>query len=208
MAITQITQFTASPTDEPLAAIAKAFESKDPNAPQHFVLGSQIQEEDTYHTLSQHVSLASSQAFLAQNPSANASFQSLHATFNTPLFAPGAPGTAPVIEYAQVFFPASKITPEFQAAIEADFLRFDAIMRRCLKGDVGLAYGWAEEELEHEDLDEGARSFLVLRGWESMAAFQGLLGAEEYREAIGILFDWQTPFSVWHVERKLSSGST
>ena len=91
--------------------------------------------------------------------------------------------------------------PAFRARIEADFAAFDAIVKRGARGDIGVAWGWVQEPLkpagvaggeEHEE----ATGFVVVRGWESMQAFESVLKTEEYKEAIPLLLAWEAPFEM------------
>jgi len=101
--------------------------------------------------------------------------------------------TLPLTEWVKVDFPASDATPAFQTKIEADFARFEAIYRqRGPARDVGegeLSTGWAEEQ-------DGVRSFVVRRQWESMNAFEVAVGTDIFKEGVGIVMGWGAPHSL------------
>lgn len=120
-----------------------------------------------------------------------------HVAFNRSAFGPEGPATANVVEFAQNYFPASRVTPEFQKKIEADFLKFDEICRKGIKGNAGLAFGWVLEKQDHEDIKgENARCLLVMRGWESMGHFEEFVRTDTFQEAIQILLAWNAPYEM------------
>lgn len=112
----------------------------------------------------------------------------------------GAEGAAasPFVEYVANFFPASRVTPDFQAQVEREFLSFDSICKTVAEGDGGLAYGWSPDELEHEDVkDEKVKPFVILRGWRSMQDFENLTKTETFqKDAIPVLLGWKAPFKM------------
>ena len=130
-----------------------------------------------------------------------------HATFNNPPFAPfSGPATAPLVEYAQSWFPSSAATPAFKRCIEQDFDKFTNIFEREATGNVGCAYGWIEEELEKEDVKGGkSTSFLVTRGWKSFEDFKTSTTTESSKEAFPILLNWGAPYRLWFVQRRVGS---
>ena len=119
-----------------------------------------------------------------------------HVSLDRSVFGPGGLAQAPVVEYVQTWFPTSQVTPDFHRKIESDFSRFDAVYLEGATGHLGLATGWVLEELGHEKITGGekARCFFVMRGWESMDAFQRAVQHEKYKESIPILFAWEAPF--------------
>ena len=126
-----------------------------------------------------------------------------HLTFNNPPFAHSGPATAPVVEYAQSWFPRSDATSAFKQRIEQEFEKFTEIFKRESKGDVGCGYGWVEEELEKEEVKDGkATSFIVARGWETLEDFKMSISTDSYKEAAPILYGWGAPYQMWFVERK------
>lgn len=76
---------------------------------------------------------------------------------------------------------ATQFTSTFQTRIENDFASFETIYRKRGSpketGEMGLKTGWTEEQ-------DGERSFVVARGWESMRAFEQAVQSEEFKEAI------------------------
>jgi len=186
MAIIDITHIEGSPSsiDE---TIQKAVKSLQEQSPRHFTIGTQIQDTSA-------VQITSEWASPNLSPSIG---QSFHVALNRSAFGSDGPATANVVEFAQSYFPASRVTPEFQKQIEQDFLRFDEICSRGAEGDLGLAFGWVQEEQQHEEVvGEKAKCFLVIRGWESMAHFERLVKHDAYKEAIPILFAWKVPFKM------------
>ncbi|KAK5079516.1 hypothetical protein LTR70_006508 [Exophiala xenobiotica] len=197
MAIINITHIEGSPSSID-KTIQKAVKSLQEQAPRHLTIGTQIQDPSA-------VQITSEWASPNVDPSMGRSF---HVALNRSAFGPDGPATANVVEFAQSYFSASRVTPEFQKQIEQDFLRFDEICSRGAEGDLGLAFGWVQEEQQHEEVvGEEAKCFLVIRGWESMAHFERLVKHDAYKEAIPILFAWKVPFKMWHVERKFPESS-
>ncbi|KAF8856374.1 hypothetical protein BDZ45DRAFT_727537 [Acephala macrosclerotiorum] len=126
-----------------------------------------------------------------------------HVTLDRSAFGSDGPATANVVEYVQTYFPASRVTPEFQKQVEEDFFRFDEIYSKGAKVSVSWAFGWVLEEQEHEDIKgEKARSFFVTSGWESMDHFEQSVKNDAYKKAIPLLLAWNAPWKMWHVERK------
>ena len=207
MVITTITSFTTPvPADNIISELTKALKAL-PSHPQ-FTLGTKVQDPTTIQITAEWPSiqapndLATSPAYQALTNTISTisptPLQATIATLNASVFAAGNP---PLVEFVQSYFPASS-PPDFLAKIEGDFARFEAMYRRrgspdaC--GEIGLATGWAEEK-------DGARAFVVVRGWREMGQFEAALATEEFGEGIGILMGWEVPFELWHVERK--SGS-
>jgi len=112
-------------------------------------------------------------------------------------FAAGGAATAPIVEYVQVWFPSSRLTPEFRASIEADFARFDDIFKRGSDGDGGLNVGWSVNDQDHEGVEGGkARCFFVMRGWESMEHFGRSVQSDAAKEALPIVTGWNAPYEM------------
>ena len=104
---------------------------------------------------------------------------------------------ANVIEFAQSTFAVSAATDGLKRKIEDDFLAFNAIFSRGgIKGSTGAFYGWTEEHAQ-PNLDGGkGMSFLVLRDWDSMQAFEESMQRDAFRESIPILHAWGAPFKM------------
>ena len=81
---------------------------------------------------------------------------------NGSIFGSASTNQANVCEYAQSYFPASQVTPEFQKRIEDDFARFDKVLQRKKGIGPGLATGWIAEEQEHEISREKKPSAFLL----------------------------------------------
>jgi hypothetical protein len=203
MALIEIIHFSTKAED----TIQKAANAlKGLKHPQHFALGTQIQNNSTIQITTEWSSVQDL-ATLQATPEHKSFINSVRnfcgnpdAIFHVPLphsaFSPDGPATAPVVEFVQSYFPASRATPEFQKQIEEDFVRFDGIYREGVKGELGWAFGWVAEELEHEGVEGKARCFLVMRGWESMECFEESVKHDKYKEAIPILFAWGAPWKM------------
>lgn len=144
----------------------------------------------------------------AKTPRRNALFQSLETSCGEPTdtydiklsksaLESNGPATAPVVEVVANSFPSARVTPGFCSEIEADFLRFDALCKTVAKGDLGFAvYGWSVVEQVNE-AGEANRTFLIMRGWQSMKDFETLTKHEKFgQEAVPILLGWNAPFKM------------
>lgn len=180
---------------------------KDIKIPGHVTLGIQVQDPSIFQITSEwngtldHEELKANSEHTAFLKSVRSSFAEpqnmFRVAFKQPAFGPTGPATANVVEFVQIWFPASRVTPEYQEEIERDFIKFDHICKRAMKGDMGLAFGWVLEEQEHEDIkDEKAKCFFVARGWESMEYFERLVKDDAYKEAIPLLLAWSAPFKI------------
>lgn len=204
MALIEIIHFSAEAEDTTQKA-ANAL--KGVTSPQHFALGTQVQDNNTIQITSEwtgvqdlatlqatpeHKSFITSVGNLCDAP-----VSIFHVPLHHSAFSPDGPATAPVVEFVQSYFPTSRATPEFQKRIEEDFVRFDGIYREGVKGELGWAFGWVIEEQEHEGIEgEKAKCFLVMRGWESMECFEESVKHNKYKEAIPILFAWGAPWKM------------
>ncbi|KAH8680060.1 hypothetical protein BGZ60DRAFT_525249 [Tricladium varicosporioides] len=213
MAVTEIIQFSAEPTTVDSTIQRAANSLKSVEAPRHFVIGTQIQDKGAIQITSVWDGIQDPMDF--KNTSDFSSYISnlrnslgdpqviFHVSLNRSAFVLDGPATANVVEYVQIWFPASLVTPEFQKQIEEDFLRFDEIYRKDTKGIADAGFGWILEEQRHDTIkDERARCFFVARGWESMDHFEKSIKNDAYKESIPILLAWNAPFKMWHVERK------
>ncbi|TVY38851.1 hypothetical protein LOCC1_G006769 [Lachnellula occidentalis] len=214
MTLIQIIHLTADPsatTPEVIKAL------KDVETPQHFVLGTQIQDKTAIQITSEWDDVQDPSSFKT-TPKSSSFTQSLSSLYGIPtsifhinldrsVFGPGGSATANVVEYVQSWFPASRATPGYQKQIEADFARFNEIISKGVQGRVGLASGWVLEEQEHADIEGGkAKCFVAVVGWESMNAFEESLKRDAFKEAIPLLMAWNMPAKMWHVERKILDG--
>lgn len=102
---------------------------------------------------------------------------------------------ANIVEYVRSVFPTSTLTPEFRKKIQDDFLEFESIYaKNAIPGHRGWVAGWTVEDQDHSEVkDEKSRSFVVVRGWDSMKDFQAALETPQFKEAIPILFGWGAP---------------
>lgn len=212
MTITQIIQLqqpSASAAETQAQTALKAL--KGTKAPENYVPGTHIQDERKLQLTSEwHDSKA--EATPAANEYRNTVLSTLgtpekmfHVNFTsgTSVFGKTGPMASPVVEFVKIYFAASRATSEFCAKIEKDFNAFDEKCLLVAQGNGGLAYGWVLEEQEHESFKgEKARCFIVVRGWQSMQCFEGLLKTQEYKVAMGIVLGWEAPAEMWHVQRE------
>ena len=175
--------------------------------PEHFVLGTEVQDK-TVIQITVELGGAQDNVNSKRTPEPIPSLKSVrslfgephdifHVALDQPAFGPDGSATANVVEYAQTYFPASSVTPEFQLKVEEDFFRFDEIFSKVAEGSIGWTFGWVQEEQEHEHVTgEKARCFLVMRGWESMARFEQSVKSDTYKKALPILLAWNAPFKM------------
>lgn len=207
MAVTQIIHFGVEPTtvDETIQKAVKAL--KEAQTPQNFVLGTQIQDKGAVQFTSEwdgvkdYENFQTTPGFGSFISNLRSAFGELHDIFHVALnrsaFGSDGSATANVVEHVQIWFPASRVTREFQKQIEEDFLRFDGIYRKDTKGIADAAFGWVLEEQEHEGIQgEKAKCFFVTRGWESMDHFEESIKTDAYKESIPILLSWNAPFKM------------
>ncbi|MCJ1442629.1 MAG: hypothetical protein MMC23_003126 [Stictis urceolatum] len=226
MAIAQIIHFGGKPSIDlhaPYATangtIKKAIEAlKEAKTPQHFVLGTHVQDKSAVQIISEWANVQDYsnfettpefESFISSvRGSLGAPSNILHVDLDRPALGPNGPATANVVEYVQTHFPASQATPEFRKQIEDDFLRFEEAFRNGVKGHLGMALGWVMEEQEHGSIEgEKAKCFFVARGWESMGDFESFMKTEACKKSLPILLGWKAPFNMWHVERKAIDGA-
>jgi hypothetical protein len=215
MAVAAIIQFSAEPLLDVHAprttvddTIQKAFKAlKEVKALKHFVLGTQVQDKDAIQTTLEWDGVKDYLNFEAA-PELGSFIRSVrsfcgepqnifHVALNRSVFGPGGPATANVVEFVLNYFPASRVTPEFQKKVEEDFLKFDEIYSKGAKGSAGWAFGWVLEEQEHENVKgEKAKCFFVTRGWETMDYFEQSVKNDAYKDAIPLLFAWNVPWKM------------
>ncbi|KAH8810793.1 hypothetical protein F5884DRAFT_668383 [Xylogone sp. PMI_703] len=175
--------------------------------PQPFVFGTQVQDKGTIQITSEldavqdnvdlETIVESSSFIKALHNACGEPRNIFHVDLSRSAFGPDGLATANVIECVQNYFPASRVTPEFQKRIEKDFLKFDEIYSKGAKGNLSWASGWVLEEQEHRDIKgEKAKCFFVIRGWESMDHFEESLKNDAYKEAIPLLFAWNAPWKM------------
>lgn len=194
MSTIKVIQF-ASPSSATLDKAKQAFE--DATNKDKIVLGVLVQDNNIVQITSEitnasHATAVDRSLTVMGEPSRH-----FHVSLSQPAFGNNGPLTANVVEYVENYFPASRVTPDFQKQIETDFLRFDSIYRDCAEGATDFAFGWVDEEQKHADLkDEKAKVFFIARGWRDMYSFQRTLEQKAYKEAIPILFLWGVPFNM------------
>lgn len=177
-------------------------------APQHYVLGTEVQNKSIVQITSEwdsyrdYTNFANSPEFTSFVGSVRGLFgepkDSFHVHFDRSAVGPNGPATANVVEYVRNTFAISRLTSEFQKQIEMDFLKFDEIYQKGLpEGQRGWTMGWTLEEVEHPDIKgEKTRSFVIVRGWDKFEYFEQSLQNEYYKEGVSILYGWNAPFSM------------
>ncbi|KAJ5856461.1 uncharacterized protein N7529_010405 [Penicillium soppii] len=207
MSVVSVIQFDAksAPPAVVLDKVQEALEGINPRP--EFVFGPQIQDQDILQITSEQKGPGSESTPHSSSLMVNLHILSetqtvFHIALNRPAFGPNGFAKANVTEFALSYFPASRVTPEFQTQIQTDFLDFERIYSPAATGSRGWASGWLLEEQNHEGLKgEKAKCFCVMRGWDSMDLFQKSLESDAYKEAIPVLFNWQVPFKMWHIQR-------
>lgn len=107
------------------------------------------------------------------------------------------PATAKVVEFVQNYFPASRVTPEFQKQVAGDLSRFDEIYAKGVVGHTTWELGWVLEEQEHKDIQgEKANCCIVIRGWDKMDSFEQSVESDAFQKAIPLLLAWNAPFDM------------
>lgn len=205
MAVLEIILFGANPSlDESTTVdekISKALEDVSGIPyPKHSIIGTRIQHKGSIQITSEwkdaqhHANFATSPEFSTYIKNLSNTLgepQNIyHIIFNRSAFEPNEPATANVLEFAQSYFPASRITPDFQAQIEREFSEFNRILCQgaIVKGRVGQMVGWVLEEQDHEEIKgEKAKCFVVMTGWESMEDFEKSIDNDAFKEALPIL---------------------
>lgn len=209
MAILEIIQLGITPSPKSESTTQKAVEALKAINPSHpFVLGTHTRDQGVLQITSE---LEDTQDFVnfETTPQLKSVLQNIrspndapptifHVALNKPALGSRGQGLASAneVEYAQNFFPASQVTPEFQKKIEEDFNKFDEMYREEARGNVGCAYGWTVEEVEHSDIKGPARCFVVIRGWKDGHSFQKSVQTNAFKKAIQLLYAWKAPYKL------------
>jgi heme-degrading monooxygenase HmoA len=215
MAITEIIHFGAEPlldTHTPRITANDTIQKtvnapKGVKPPQHFVIGTQVQDKGAVQITSEwdgvqdYVNFKNTPEFSSFINSVRSFYGEpnniFHVALDRSAFGPDGPATAKVVEFVQTYFPTSRVTPEFQRQVEEDFFSFDEIYSKGAKGTVSWAFGWVLEEQEHENIKgEKAKCFFVTRGWESMHHFEESVKNDAYKKAIPLLLVWNAPWKM------------
>jgi hypothetical protein len=192
MAVTALITIAPSPSvDTTIRELQTILESSTTR----FIIGTHVQDPTTIQITSEwpsHFANSHLPRLNAYSPTITLANLSQSPFPNTP---------PPVVEYVKIDFPATSCTPAFQAGIEADFARFEEILRKrgsmqaC--GEVFLTTGWTVGAEGKEGEGEGEiKSFVVVRGWEGMQRFEEAVSTEEFREAVPILMGWGAPYKL------------
>jgi heme-degrading monooxygenase HmoA len=215
MAIAEIIQFSAESKVDARTLhttvddrIQKAVDLvKGASSPKNFVIGAEIQDKGAIQVTSEWEGVQDYANF-GTTPEFNSFTKNLRNSCGDPrrifhvdlarsVFGPDGPATANVVEYVSSYFPVSVATLEFRKQIEKDFFRFDEIFNKNANGNKGWTYGWALDELDHENIKgEKATCFFIVRGWESFGHFEQSTKNDEFKEAIPILLGWKAPFKM------------
>jgi heme-degrading monooxygenase HmoA len=199
MAVAEIMHFSPPTTlDDTIEKAVKAL--KGVRTPQHFVIGTQVQDKGALQIMSEWDGV---QDYADFGRSVRNICGEPHNVFRVVLdrsaFEADGPAAANVVEFVQTYFPASRVTPELQKQVEADYSKFDEIFSKGAKGRVSRASGWVLEEQEHKYDNikgEKAKCFFVVTGWESMDRFDRSVNTDAFKEAIPLLLSWNAPFKM------------
>jgi len=209
MSIGEVLQAQVSDSDSnpkgTVQQITQAF--KDPQPSRPFAVSVLTDGTNRVQVTSQWESLEERSRFV--NSTEYASFRTQieevlgkgHSTFhvdlNEPILGSDGAATSNVTEFVQVYFASSRVTPELQRHVEAEFVKFDDIVTQEAKGNGGLTFGWVLEDQDHQDVEGGrAKCFFVARGWESMEDFQRLVQSKAYERAIPFMLGLEAPFKM------------
>ena len=211
MAITEIIRFgsKASPNSHSEqrvdnATIQEAIEAlRESKRARHEMLGTEVQDQtavqmtaewDDFHQTHAGTSpiVDNVRSYLG-DPS-----NIFHVELSQPILGPDGAGTSNVVEFAANYFPTASFSPDLQKKIEEDFLRFDEICVKGLKGNSDSSHGWVQEEQTRDG--EKMKCFIIVRGWESMDHFVQSTKSEAFSEAIPILYAWNAPYEIVSVD--------
>lgn len=120
-----------------------------------------------------------------------------HANLDRSPFGTGAPLSSNVTEFTQLFFPASKVTPEFVKEFERSWQSFQTIMQEGVKGLHEIVKGWVLEEQEHESVQgEKATCFFALVGWDSLEHHQRAQQSEAFAKAAPLVVSLASGYDI------------
>ncbi|KAF2224480.1 hypothetical protein BDZ85DRAFT_295488 [Elsinoe ampelina] len=107
----------------------------------------------------------------------------------------------PVTENVTAYFSA------VDKAFEEKLDQFRKVVEGDAAGAKGFAYGWGEEEVEHEKIGEGkkGRVLKLLIGWESVEAHMKFRETEVFKENVGLLRDGPVALTMSHVKARPQS---
>jgi heme-degrading monooxygenase HmoA len=206
MPVVEIVQFHTGDhsIDSVVSVIPKIIQALDAPRQQvsfyHVSIGTHVQDPNTLQITAEKRETTEAHSIIETlRPVISASLSAFNVTLESTILGPNgpAPATAPIVEYVQTWFPVSRVTPEFQREIESDFRRFDDIFTEGAKNTTGCTSGWILEEQEHDKIvNEKAKCFLVVRGWESMDDFQAAVEHDAFKTASPIVFGWNAPFKM------------
>jgi hypothetical protein len=113
-----------------------------------------------------------------------------HIALNRSLFESGGPATSKVTEFVELYFPASQVTTAFQEAFAEKWSAFEEIYTEGSKAVESVASGWVFEEQDYAKVKDGkAKSFVVVRGWDSMEQYETAQKTERFEKAFGMMLD-------------------
>lgn len=199
MPVTAIVSFNTSvPTDVTINKLSHALKSSHKSSPS--VIGVQVQDPSIIQVTFQLPSFSSSDA-LAISPALKSFTETLYGVASSPLstilarlegakFEDGVPS---FVEFVKIDFPAPKATHTQRTRNENDFARFETLFRKRgpprETGEHGLVTGWTEEQ-------DGVRSFVLVRSWASMNAFEKAVQSDQFNKGIPILMGWGEKFTI------------
>ncbi|KAF4549786.1 Hypothetical protein D9617_20g028420 [Elsinoe fawcettii] len=108
--------------------------------------------------------------------------------------------SAPVTENVTAYFPS--VDESFNTKLD----QFKAAVEKDAAGAKGFAYGWGEEDVEHEKLPNGkGKALKLLIGWESVDAHMKFRDTEAFKKNVGLLRDGPSALTMTHTKAKLQS---
>ncbi|PNS21880.1 hypothetical protein CAC42_478 [Sphaceloma murrayae] len=107
--------------------------------------------------------------------------------------------SAPVTENVTLYFPA--VDESFGAKIEV----FRQAVEAEAVGAKGLAYGWGEEDVEHEKLEGKGKALKLLIGWESVDAHMKFRETEAFQKNVGLFREVPKAVEMKHVKLRPQS---
>lgn len=193
----QVEQFTTSSLD---VAVNDVPASSRTSASTHHFVGARLPEKRTIQLVTE-THLSDKQQLDPQSPqqvNGNATSKTLF-RLEVPQssFLNNGPLTAKVVEIVQNWFPVSRLTPEYKRQIEANFAEFEVAFQRGSHGDQGLTVGWSLDDEDHPEIQgDKARSFCILRGWDTFEHFVESAQTDDAKAAFPLLFQWQAPYKL------------
>ncbi|PSK50446.1 hypothetical protein B9Z65_390 [Elsinoe australis] len=107
--------------------------------------------------------------------------------------------SAPVTETVTFYFPTET------KAFEDNLTKFRGAVESEAIGAKGYAWGWGEEEVEHEKLEGKGKALKLLIGWESVEAHMKFRETETFQKNIALFRDGPSAVEMVHVRARPQS---